>query len=162
MRSPLLPKKSHLSRDDISETQNKSYNEITNLVIGLIFVTTPVISNYFGTNAQVLTATTSIIATPSDPYLVIRASDFPTWGSATTGANNPQKWLTNILNKSYEFFQISANLSDQTINCVVTLAFVTLADRIVGSTITRKRQFSYAVDVFAPDAGSSIPDPDDI
>lgn len=123
---------------------------------------TPTIPNFFGANAQVLTATTSIAATAADPYLVIRASDFATWGGATTGGTNPQKWLTNILNKSYEFFQISANLSDQTINCVVTLAFVTLADRIVGSTVTRKRQFSYAVDVFAPDAGTNIPDPDDI
>lgn len=64
--------------------------------------------------------------------------------------------------KAYEFFQISGNLSEQSINWVVTLAFVTLADRIVGSTTTRKRQFSYAVDIYAPDAGSNIPDPDDI
>lgn len=123
---------------------------------------TPTIANYFGANAEVLTATTSIAATPADPYLVIRASDFATWGSATTGGTNPQKWLTNILNRSYEFFGISSNLQDQSINCVVTLAFVTLADRIVGSTVTRKRQFSYAVDVFAPDTGTNTPDPDDI
>lgn len=125
-------------------------------------MTTPTIPNYFGANAQVLTATTSVLATPSDPYLVIRASDFATWGGATVGATSPQKWLTNILNRAYEFFGITANLQDQSINCVVTLAFVTLADRVVGSTVTRKRQFSYAVDVFAPDAGTNIPDPDDI
>lgn len=123
---------------------------------------TPTIANYFGTNATVLTATTSVTASTADPVLVIRASDFATWGSATAGATNPQKWLTNIMNKAYEFFQISSNLSDQSINAVVTLAFVTLADRIVGSTTTRKRQFSYAVDIFAPDAGSNTPDPDDI
>ncbi len=125
-------------------------------------MTQPTIANFFGANAQILTATTSIAATAADPYLVIRASDFATWGSALTEATNPGKWLTNIMNKAYEFFQISANLSDQSINCVVTLAFVTLADRIVGSTTTRKRQFSYAVDIYAPDAGSNVPDPDDI
>lgn len=125
-------------------------------------MTTPTIANYFGTNATVLTATTSITASTVDPVLVIRASDFAAWGSATAGATNPQKWLTNIMNKAYEFFQVSTNLSDQSINCVVTLAFVTLADRIVGSTTTRKRQFSYAVDIYAPDLGSNTPDPDDI
>lgn len=125
-------------------------------------MTAPTIANFFGSNAQVLTATTSIAATTADPYLVIRASDFADWGSPTAGATNPQKWLTNIMNLAYTFFQISANLSDQSINCVVTLAFVTLADRIVGSTTTRKRQFSYAVDIFAPDAGTNTPDPDDI
>lgn len=125
-------------------------------------MSTPTITDFFGANATILTATTSVTASTADPVLVIRASDFATWGSATAGATNPQKWLTNIMNKAYEFFQISANLSDQSINCVVTLAFVTLADRIVGSTTTRKRQFSYAVDIYAPDSGSNTPDPDDI
>jgi hypothetical protein len=123
---------------------------------------TPTIDNYFGANATVLTATTSVTASAADPVLLIRASDFADWGSATAGSSSPQKWLTSIMNKAYQFFQISANLSDQSINCVVTLAFVTLADRIVGSNTTRKRQFSYAVDIFAPDAGSNTPDPDDI
>lgn len=125
-------------------------------------MTTPTIANYFGANATVLTADTPVVASPANPVLLIRASDFADWGSANSGSSNPQKWLTSMMNKAYEFFQISANLSDQSINCVVTLAFVTLADRIVGSTTTRKRQFSYAVDIYAPDAGSNVPDPDDI
>jgi hypothetical protein len=122
----------------------------------------PTIANFFGSNAQVLTLTTEVEASASDPVLLIRASDFAAWGNLSTGTTSPQKWLTNIMNFAYQFFQVSANLSDESINCVVTLAFVTLADRIVGSTTTRKRQFSYAVDIYAPDAGSNVPDPDDI
>lgn len=125
-------------------------------------MTQPTIANFFGPNAQVLTEETLVTASGGDPVLVIRASDFAAWGNPGMGAENPQKWMTNLMNFAYKFFQVSANLSDQSINCVVTLAFVTLADRIVGSEVSRKRQFSYAVDIFAPDAGSNVPDPDDI
>jgi hypothetical protein len=125
-------------------------------------MTTPLITNFFGANAQVLTTFTEVEASASDPFLLIRASDFASWGDKATGSSNPQKWLTSIMNFAYQFFQVSQNLSDESINCVVTLAFVTLADRIVGATTTRKRQFSYAVDIYAPDAGSNVPDPDDI
>jgi hypothetical protein len=125
-------------------------------------MTNPTITNFFGANATVLTEETLVTASGFDPVLLIRASDFASWANPGLASDNPQKWLTNIMNFAYQFFQVSANLSDESINCVVTLAFVTLADRIVGSTTTRKRQFSYAVDIYAPDAGSNVPDPDDI
>ena len=36
----------------------------------------PTIQNFFGTSSQVLTATTSVVATVTEPVLIIRQADF--------------------------------------------------------------------------------------
>jgi hypothetical protein len=115
------------------------------------------IANFFGANASVLTATTSITASTADPVLVIRYSDFAAeaWNSLVSGnETKPEKWTSAIIRKINNYS--TANSGDDTLNVIVT-------DPILGLEVrssTLKRRYSYSVDVYQADTGSTQPDPD--
>jgi hypothetical protein len=115
------------------------------------------INNFFGDNASVLTAITSITASTADPVLVIRHSDFASqsWNNLASGdQSNPEKWMSAIIRKINDYSNV--NTGDDTLNVVVT-------DPILGLEVrsaTLKRRYSYSVDVYQADTGSTQPDPD--
>ena len=117
---------------------------------------TPTIINFFGTNAQVLTSDTNVVATAGSPVLVVRYSNFTAedWNALAPGQEtDPEKWLTAIIRKVNTFS--NANLDDIP-NVVVTNPILGLESR----TNTLKRRYSYSVDIYQPDTGSTQPDPD--
>ncbi len=116
----------------------------------------PTITAFFGDDAQVLTSTTSVTATTTEPVLVIKQSDFTAegWDSLTSGdESDPEKWVTAIIRKINTFS--NAN-TDDVPNVVVTPPILGLESR----TETLKRRYSYSVDIYQPDTGSTEPDPD--
>lgn len=119
-------------------------------------MTAPTIQNFFGASAQVLTASATVTATGSSPVLVISQSDFTSeaWDDLTSGdESDPQKWLTAIIRKINTWS--SAN-SDDIPNVVITNPILGLESR----NETLKRRYSYSVDIYQPDTGSTEPDPD--
>lgn len=116
----------------------------------------PNIGNFFGANAVSLTSTTSVTATALDPVLVIKYSDFVAqgWDSLASGdQNDPEKWISAIVRKIYDF---SVANTDDLPNVVVTAPILGLESR----NNILKRRFSYGLDIYQPDTGSSAPDPD--
>ena len=118
----------------------------------------PNINNFFGANATILTANAQIVATALDPVLVIRYSDFATegWNALANGeALDPEKWTTAIV-KKIKAWSV-ANLDDIP-NVVVTAPLVGLEQR----NATLKRRYSYGIDIYKADTGTSEPDPDSV
>lgn len=116
----------------------------------------PNIANFFGTNAQVLTSTTSVVASAADPALVIKYSDFTSqaWNALVAGdESDPEKWATAIARKIRDF---STANTDDVPNVVMTDPILGLETR----ENTLKRRFSYSLDIYQPDTGSAAPDPD--
>lgn len=116
----------------------------------------PTIANFFGANAAVLTSTTSITASAGSPVLVIKFSDFAaqSWDALVAGdETDPEKWTTAIARKIYDF---SVANTDDIPNVVITSPILGLESR----NSTLKRRFSYGLDIYQPDTGSSSPDPD--
>ena len=116
----------------------------------------PTIANFFGANAQTLTATTSVTASAIDPVLVIKHSDFTAqaWNSLVAGdETDPEKWITAIARKIYDF---SVANTDDLANVVITNPILGLESR----NSLLKRRFSYGLDIYQDDSGSSAPDPD--
>lgn len=116
----------------------------------------PTIQNFFGASSQVITATTSIVATAAEPVLVIKQSDFTAegWDALTAGQEtDPEKWTAAIIRKINGFS--NAN-TDDIPNVVITSPILGLESR----TDILKRRYSYSVDVYQPDTGSTQPDPD--
>ena len=116
----------------------------------------PNIANFFGANASVLTSTTSVTASAGDPVLVVKFSDFAaqSWNALVAGdQSDPEKWMTAIARKIYDF---SAANTDDIPNVVITDPILGLESR--NSTLMRR--FSYELDIYQPDTGSSAPDPD--
>ncbi len=119
-------------------------------------MTAPTIANFFGTNAQVLTATASVTASAADPVLVIKYSDFAAqaWDALVAGnETDPEKWITAIARKIYDF---SAANTDDIPNVVITAPILGLESR----NSTLKRRFAYSLDIYQPDTGTAAPDPD--
>ena len=117
---------------------------------------TPTIQNFFGATSQVITATTSIVATATDPVLVIKQSDFTAlgWNSLVAGhETDPEKWTTAIIRRINTF---STANTDDIPNVVITPPILGLESR----ANTLKRRYSYSVDIYQPDIGSNEPDPD--
>jgi hypothetical protein len=116
----------------------------------------PTIVNFFGPNAQVLTSNSSVTASTADPALVIKYSDFAAqaWDALVAGdGSDPEKWIAAIIRKIRDFS--NANTDD--------VPNVVASDPILGLETrenTLKRRFSYSLDIYQPDAGSSAPDPD--
>ncbi len=116
----------------------------------------PTIANFFGANAQVLTASTTVTASTADPVLVVKYSDFATqaWNALVSGdQNKPEKWITAIARKIVDF---SNSNVDDIPNVVITDPIVGLESR----QSVLKRRFSYSLDVYQTDSGSTTPDPD--
>jgi hypothetical protein len=116
----------------------------------------PTIANFFGANAQVLTASSTVTASPTAPVLVIRQSDFSAedWNALTTGQEaDPEKWTVAIVRKINTWS--NANIDDIP-NVVIDNPIVGLESR----TSTLKRRFSYSIDIYQPDSGATAPDPD--
>ena len=119
-------------------------------------MTAPTIANFFGANAQILTSDTSITASTGAPILVIKQADFSAeaWTALVTDDElDPEKWITAIVRKINTFSK--ANLDD-TPNVVITDPILGLESR----TNTLKRRYSYSLDIYQPDTGSTQPDPD--
>jgi hypothetical protein len=119
-------------------------------------MTAPTIANFFGASAQALTATTSVTASAIDPVLVIKYSDFAAqaWNALVAGdETDPEKWITAIARKIYDF---SVANTDDLANVVITAPILGLESR----NSTLKRRFSYGLDIYQADSGSSAPDPD--
>lgn len=119
-------------------------------------MTAPTITSFFGANAQVLTANATVTATTSSPALVIQQSDFSdeAWNALVTGDEaDPEKWVTAIIRKINAFS--NAN-TDDIPNVVVTDPILGLESR----TNTLKRRYSYSLDIYQADTGSTKPDPD--
>ncbi len=119
---------------------------------------TPTVTNFFGANATVLTANAQTSATALDPVLVIRYSDFTAegWNALANGEElDPEKWVTAIVKKIKAWSM--ANLDDIP-NVVITAPLVGLEQR----NATLKRRYSYGVDIYQVDTGTSEPDPDSI
>lgn len=117
---------------------------------------TPTIQNFFGATAEVLTTTTSITASAIAPVLVIKQSDFTAegWNALVAGnETDPEKWTTAIIRKINTF---STANTDDVPNIVITPPILGLESR----TNTLKRRYSYSVDIYQPDTGSTQPDPD--
>lgn len=117
---------------------------------------TPTIQGFFGATAQVLTATTSITASPTSPVLVIQQSDFTAegWDALVAGnETDPEKWTTAIIRKINTFSDAN---TDDVPNIVITPPILGLESR----TNTLKRRYSYSIDIYQPDIGSTQPDPD--
>ena len=116
----------------------------------------PTIQNFFGTSSQVLTATTSVVATPTEPVLIIRQADFTaeSWNALIAGnETDPEKWLTAIIRKINSF---STANTDDVPNIVITSPVLGLESR----ASTLKRRYSYGVDIYQTDVGNTQPDPD--
>jgi hypothetical protein len=131
------------------------YIETVILYIGLD-MPAPTIANFFGASAQTLTATTSVTASAIDPVLVLKYSGFTAQGWDALVAGNetdPEKWVTAIARRIYDF--TTANL-DEIPNVAVTAPILGLETR----NSALKRRFSYALDIYQDDSGSSAPDPD--
>ena len=119
-------------------------------------MTAPTIANFFGTNASVITAATSVTASAADPALVIKYSDFAGqgWNALVSGdGNDPEKWITAIARKIYDFSVVN---TDDIPNVVITAPIQGLESR----QSTLKRRFSYGLDIYQPDSGLTAPDPD--
>jgi len=119
---------------------------------------TPNIVNFFGASATVLTVNTQTVATALDPALVIRYSDFAAegWNALANGEElDPEKWITAIVKKIKAWS--GANVDDIP-NVVVTAPLVGLEQR----NATLKRRYSYGVDIYQADTGTSEPDPDSV
>ena len=126
------------------------------LFIGLVSMPAPTISDFFGANAQTLTASTSVTASAADPVLVLRYSDFTAqaWNALVAGdQTDPEKWLTAIARRIYDF---SVANTDELANVVITAPILGLESR----NNALKRRFSYGLDIYQDDSGSSAPDPD--
>jgi hypothetical protein len=116
----------------------------------------PLASDFFGINTQILIATTSIVASPSAPILIIKQSDFAaqSWNGLIPGdENDPEKWISAIIRKIHDF---SLANTDDLPNVVITPPTLGLESR----TNILKRRFSYTIDIYQPDTGSEAPDPD--
>lgn len=116
----------------------------------------PTISDFFGENAAVLTATTDVVADSAAPVLVIKYSDFTSqsWDAlAANDENIPEKWIAAIARKIRDF---SSTNTDDVPNVVITDPIVGLESR----ESTLKRRFSYSLDIYQADSGSIAPDPD--
>ena len=116
----------------------------------------PTIDNFFGASAQVISASTNIVATAIDPALILRYSDFnaESWNALAAGEQlDPEKWLTSILKKAKTW---SVANTDDLPNLVVFPPSLGLELRNAISI----RRFTYSVDIFQPDTGGSEPDPD--
>lgn len=117
---------------------------------------TPTIPNFFGDTAQVITVTTSITASAIAPVLIIKQADFTaeSWNALVAGnETDPEKWITAIVRKIATFS--TANVDDIP-NVVITPPVLGLESR----TNILKRRYSYGVDIYQPDTGSTDPDPD--
>lgn len=116
----------------------------------------PTTQQFFGLNATVLTATTSITATAIAPVLVVRFEDFlgEGWNALVSGdENDPEKWITAIIKKINAF---SVANTDDLANVVAIAPIVGLETR----NSILKRRYSYSIDIYQADSGSTVPDPD--
>lgn len=105
----------------------------------------PTLQQIFGTNASI---------TAND--LTIRFADFSSVGWDTAaGTTDAEKWLTAIILKARAFTQSN---TDEIPSIVVQAPFPGLITR----NNVVKREYSYSVQVYILDAGSTIPDPDSI
>jgi hypothetical protein len=121
-------------------------------------MTVPTIPNFFGVNAQVLTANTSVTATALDPVLCVKYSDLAAvgWTSlAGSAETDPEKWLTSIIKLIKNF--TTAN-TDELPNVVVDAPLLGLEFR---NSLT-KRRYSYSVDIYETDTGATEPNPTNI
>jgi hypothetical protein len=119
-------------------------------------MTAPTIPDFFGQNAIVLTSTTSVTASAADPVLVVKYSDFvsQSWDALVANDENiPEKWVTAIARKIRDFS--NAN-TDDVPNVIITDPIVGLESR----ESVLKRRFSYSLDIYQADSGSTAPDPD--
>lgn len=116
----------------------------------------PIISNFFGDNAQIISGTATITGSANDPYLVIKYSDFSaqSWDSlAGTDSQKPEKWITAIAKKIRDF---SAAQTDDISNISISEPFIGLENR----NNSLKRRFTYSLDIYQADSGAASPDPD--
>lgn len=116
----------------------------------------PIISDFFGPGATVLTASGSVTASSSDPALVIKFSDFASLGWGTpSGATDPEKWITAIILKLRAY---TAAATTEESNIVVQAPFLGLTTR----NSVQKREYSYTLQIYEPDTGAANPDPDNV
>ena len=116
----------------------------------------PNIPNFFGANAELLTDSATVTATTTSPVLVIKQSDFADqgWDAFTVGDGiDPEKWVAAIVRKINAW---SIANTDDVPNVVITAPILGLESRAE----TLKRRYSYSVDIYQPDTGSTEPDPD--
>lgn len=116
----------------------------------------PTVPQLFGSAAQVITATTSIAATSSDPALVIRFSDFAVNGwNTVAGTTDAEKWFSAMVLKARA---TSAANTDEVPNVVIDSPFPGLTTR----NSVLKREYQYAVRIYETDSGAATPDPDNV
>lgn len=93
-------------------------------------------------------------ATVTSNQLTLNFSDFASVGwNTATGTDDAEKWLSAIILKAREF---STANTDQVPNINVQEPYPGLITR----NDVLKREYSYTVQIYVPDSGSTIPDPD--
>lgn len=103
----------------------------------------PTLQQIFGSNATI-----------SNNELTLKFSDFASVGwNTATGTVDAEKWLTAIILKAREF---SVTNTDQVPNINIQEPYPGLITR----NNVLKREYSYAVQIYVPDSGSTVPDPD--
>lgn len=116
----------------------------------------PTINNYFGQNAQLLTADTQIVATPANPAIVIQFSDFAGEGlTNAAGFEDADKLLAAIVKKVQAWVAADTSEDPGTEVTIPTKSFTT-------RNSTQVISWLYYVSFFTPDTTAAQPDPDEV
>lgn len=116
----------------------------------------PTIQNYFGANAQLLTADTQIVATPANPTIVIQFSDFANEGLSNAASfEDADKLLASIIKKVQGWIASDTSEDPGSEVTTPTKSFTT-------RNSTQVISWLYYVTFFTPDTTAAQPDPDEV
>jgi hypothetical protein len=111
--------------------------------------------NIFGTGATVTTG--------ADPVLSLKYSGQSTagWNALATGDEaNPYKWLASIIANAKNYYSALSDADKATQNVIVVPSFSPVSLETRGTQVYRK--YSYTIDIYELDTGSSSFDPDKV
>ena len=120
----------------------------------------PTISQIFGANATVMTATASVTASSSDPVLCIKFSDLASTGlSEAASSSNAEAWLGALIKMASAF---TASNADEVPRITVEAPTADSFLSIVSRNGTQRLQLPYSVNVYETFSGSVSFDPDNL
>ena len=103
-----------------------------------------------GVSAQITDSSQTVLASPADPYLIVRLNELPGLSAITGLPNHYAVFLARILGAS-NFFKTQSNLDDENNNVVVTRSWKALFDRNVDAGVVRKFGVRYSIDAYESD-----------
>lgn len=101
------------------------------------------------------------LAESADPSVTIYLKDLPSFDDENS-ATDPTKIITALVRKWYDYYNQPSVIADQNNRVTVEKTYVALVERQINAAPapTIMRDFGFTIDIYVPDNGDQLPDPD--